>query len=75
MGWFNLFPPSDPSATVEVCDATVIKGAPYDAHAGFPSAVEAPATLTERSDPQFAEEIKQRQLALLERYVATVRTH
>ena len=72
MGWFNLFPPSD-AATAADYEVTVIDGAPYDAHAGIPTAVETHAASTNRPVPQVAEEIKRRQVALLERYVAAIR--
>jgi hypothetical protein len=72
MSWFKFFRQSDAAAMDG--DATDIQGAPYDARAGFPTAVETHAASTERpDDSQIAEEIKRRQLALLERYVVATR--
>jgi hypothetical protein len=73
VSWFKVFPQSGAAAVDD--DATVINGAPFDARAGFPTAAETHAASTERpDDSQIAEEIKSRQLALLERYVVAART-
>ena len=56
----------------EPSDETVINGA-YDAHQANRSGAENPAPLVDRPDPQIAEEIKRRQIALAVRYVAALR--
>ena len=71
MGWFNLFARSDVAAAADP-EVTIVDGAPpFDDIVGLPSSAEAPAA---PSDSQPAGDIKRRQLALLERYVAAVRT-
>jgi hypothetical protein len=72
VSWSKVFPQSDAAAVDG--DATAIDGAPCDARAGFPTAAEIRAASTDRlDDSQIAEEIKSRQLELLERYVVAAR--
>ena len=54
-------------------DEPLINGASYDADKVIRTGAETPATPVERLDPQIAEEIKRRQLAVAVRYVAAVR--
>jgi hypothetical protein len=75
VSWFRVFRQSDAAAADD--DPTTINDAPSDARAGFPTVAETHAASTVRPDnSQIAEEIKGRQLALLERYVVAARmTH
>jgi hypothetical protein len=73
MSWMNTFFGSDAggvSAPADPSDDTVIRGAPYDARKAIRSGAENPVA---GQDPQIAEEIKRRQIAIVTRYVATVR--
>jgi hypothetical protein len=74
MSWLNTFLASGEvgvGARPDPCDETVINGAPYDARNADRSGAEHPVT---RPDAQIAAEIKRRQIALVTRYVATVRS-
>jgi hypothetical protein len=80
MSWINTFLASGVVATgapADPCDETVINGAPfingapYVARNAIQNGAELPVT---RPDEQIAAEIKRRQIALVTRYVATVRS-
>jgi hypothetical protein len=73
MGWINMFRASGEAERAAPSDETVINGAPYCAHQESRSGAENGAAPVERPDTQVVEEIRRRQLLLLERYVATVR--
>jgi hypothetical protein len=73
MGWINTLLASGvagEAAPANPWDETVINGAPYNAHKAIGSGAENPIA---HPDPRIAEEIKRRQIALITRYVATVR--
>jgi hypothetical protein len=70
MNWRKWFSPSDADAAVNATDINT-KGAPYDG-GGIRSVIEAPVA-PDGSDPHLPEEIKRRQVALLLRYVMTIR--
>ena len=69
MRWITTFWASGARAQSDACDETVINGARYDDR---PSGEKDTRPLG-RPDTKIAEEIKRRQLALVARYVATVR--
>ena len=73
MGWINtLFASGDAgeASPANPWDETVIIGAPDNAHKAIGSGAENGIT---HPDARIAEEIKRRQIALITRYVATVR--
>ena len=69
MRWFHRISPSDADAAGGASDATIING--HDRR-GSRSVAGTPA-LSDADDPQLSEEIKRRQVALLLRYVRTIR--
>jgi hypothetical protein len=75
MGWIKTFQASAEAQRADPSDATVINGAPYDAHPEIRNSAENPAASVDRAGAQVSEEIRRRQLWLLERYVAAVRVH
>jgi hypothetical protein len=73
MGWINTLLASGVAGEVassDPCDETVINGAPYEASRTIRSGADNPVA---GPDALIAEEIKRRQIALVTRYVATVR--
>jgi hypothetical protein len=74
MRWNSRFGASGEAESGDPVDETVINGAPYVAHKAVRSSPQSPAALGDRPDAHIAEEIKRRQIALVVRYVATVRT-
>jgi hypothetical protein len=75
MGWINMLRASGETQRADPSDETVTNGAPYNAHPAIRSNAENPAASVDRAGAQVSEEIKRRQLWLLERYVAAVRVH
>jgi hypothetical protein len=74
MSWINTFLASGAVATAapaDPSDETVINGAPYDARSAIRNGAELPVA---HPDEQIEAEIKRRQIALVTRYVATVRS-
>ena len=71
MGWNSRFGASGEAESGDPVDETVINGAPYDAHKAVRSSPQSPAA---PGDAHIAEEIKRRQISLVVRYVAAVRT-
>ncbi len=71
MDWRKLFSPSDAAAAATASDVTNTNGALYGS-GGIQSVVGTPAT-PDGSDPHLPEEVKRRQVALLLRYVMTIR--
>lgn len=73
MGWINtLFASGVPgeASPANPRDETVINGAPHNARKAIGSGAE---NRIAHPDARIAEEIKRRQIALITRYVATVR--
>ncbi len=70
MRWFNLLSRSDAAAATDDCDVTIVNGAARDRGSRSDGAM--PGTL-ERPDPPLSEEIKQRQVALIQRYIVALR--
>ena len=73
MGWIRRFLAGGVAAPADPWDEPLINGAPNDADKVIRTGAETPATPVERPDPQIAEEIKRRQIAVAVRYVAAVR--
>lgn len=71
MDWRKLFSPSDAAAAANASDVTNTNGALYESGA-IRSVVGIPAA-PDGSDPTLPEEVKRRQVALLLRYVITIR--
>ena len=71
MNWRKRFSPSDAAAATNASDVTNTNGA-LDDGGGIRGVVETPAA-PDGSDPHLPEEIKRRQVALLLRYVMTIR--
>jgi hypothetical protein len=71
MGWLDRISPTDAEAAGDASDATNINGAPHNGR-GSPSVAGTPAA-SDGPDPPLSEEIKRRQVALLVRYVMTIR--
>jgi hypothetical protein len=71
MDWRKLFSPSDAAAAANARDVTNTDGALYGG-GGIRGVVETPAA-PDGSDPHLPEEVKRRQVALLLRYVMTIR--
>jgi len=69
MRWLDRISPSDADAAGAPADATIIKG---DDSRQSRSVAGTPA-LSDAPDPPLSEEIKRRQVALLLRYVTTIR--
>jgi hypothetical protein len=72
--WINTFLASGAvggAAPTDPCDETVSNGAPYEDRGAIRNGAELPVT---RPDEQIAAEIKRRQIALVTRYIATVRS-
>ena len=70
MGWIMAFWASGARALGNTCDETPINGARSDDHG---ASAEMGRAALGHPDAQIAEETKRRQLALVARYVATVR--
>ena len=73
MSWIRKFLAAGVAAPADPWDETIINTAPYDADKVIRTGAETPAAPVERPDPQIAEEIKRRQIAIAVRYVAAVR--
>lgn len=74
MRWINTFLASGAvggAAPTDPRDETVINGAPYDARSAIKTGAELPVA---HPDTRIAAEIKRRQITLVTRYVATVRS-
>ena len=71
MDWRKLLSPSDAAAAANASDVANTRGALYGG-AGIRGVVETTAA-PDGSDPRLPEEIKRRQVALLLRYVMTIR--
>ena len=69
MDWMNRFRASGRAEPADPTDETVINGAPYDA----PKEIRYPAAPGDPSDANITEEIRQRQVSALVRYVAAFR--
>jgi hypothetical protein len=74
MGWMNRFRASGEAEPDHPSDETVMNGASYGAHKAIRSTRESPAAPGDRPDAYIAEEIKRRQISLVVRYVAAVRS-
>ena len=70
-GRINAFRASGQGERADPSDATVINGAPYDAHQAIRSGAANPAAPVDRPHAQIAEEIKRRQISLAVRYLTT----
>jgi hypothetical protein len=73
MDWMNRFRASARAEPADPTDETVINGAPYDAPKEIRNSPRYPAAPGDPSDAGIAEEIKQRQVSALVRYVAAFR--
>jgi hypothetical protein len=73
MDWMNRFRASGGAEPADPADETVINGAPYDAQKEIRNSPRYPAAPGDRSDEGIAEEIRQRQVSALVRYVAAFR--
>jgi len=73
MDWMNRFRASGRAEPADPTDETVINGAPYDAQKEIRNSPRYPAAPADPSDAGIAEEIKQRQVSALVRYVAAFR--
>ena len=73
MDWMNRFRASGRAEPADPADETVINGAPYDAQREIRDSSRYPAAPGDPSDAGVAEEIKQRQVSALIRYVAAFR--
>lgn len=70
MGWINALLATGVAAPTDLCDETVINGAPYEPYQTIRSGAENPVA---RPDARIAEDIRRRQITLVTQYVATVR--
>ena len=73
MDWMNRFRASGRAEPADPTDETVINGAPYDAQKEIRNSPQYSAAPGDSSDAGIAEEIRQRQVSALVRYVATFR--
>ena len=73
MDWMNRFRGSGRAEPADPADETVINGAPYDAPKEIRNSPGYPAAPGDPSDADIAEEIRQRQVSALVRYVAAFR--
>jgi hypothetical protein len=73
MDRIDTFRASAEAERADPSDATVINGAPYDAHQAIRSGAANPTAPVDRPHAQIAEEIKRRQVSLAVRYVAALR--
>ena len=73
MDWMNRFRASGRAEPADPTDETVINGAPYDAQKEIRNSPRYPAAPGDPSDAGIAEEIRQRQVSALVRYVAAFR--
>ena len=70
MGWLNWFSPSETGAAAASSDGTIENGV---RHEGGKRRVVQTYGVPDAPDPPLSEEIKRRQIALLVRYVTTIR--
>ena len=73
MDWMSRFRASGRAEPADPADETVINGAPYDATKEIRNSPQYPAAPGDPSDAGIAEEIRQRQVSALVRYVAAFR--
>ena len=73
MGWINTFQAWGEAERADPADETVINGAPYDAPKEIRNSPRYPAAPGDPSDAGIAEEIKQRQISAVVRYVTAWR--
>jgi len=73
MDWMSRFRASGKAEPADPADETVINGAPYDVRKEIRNSPQNPAAPGDPPDAGIAEEIKQRQISAVVRYVAALR--
>jgi len=73
MDWMNRFRASGRAEPADPADETVINGAPYDAQKEIRNSPQYPVAPGDPSDAGTAEEIRQRQISAVVRYVTALR--
>jgi hypothetical protein len=73
MDWMSRFRGSGRAEPADPADETVINGAPYDAQKEIRNSPQYPGAPADPSDAGIAEEIKQRQISAVVRYVTAWR--